>query len=159
MRSKSIIFAFLFSVIAAALPLASFGQAAKKQVTAQDLAAPPDATIEFDAKQLRLIFGGASGRGVLHFQGKTYPFTMKGATVGGAGYTEVHGTGAVHFLKKVEDFAGNYTGIGIGAAAVAGKGASTFQNDKGVVVSTKSKADGVALNLGVSAVTVTLIKK
>src|SRR2546423_12935011 len=158
MRNK-LILGFLFSVMAAALPLASFGQAAPKQVTAQDLAAPPDATVEFDAKQLRLIFGGASGEGGLHFQGKSYPLTMKGATVRGAGYTEVHGTGAVHFLTKVEDFAGNYTGIGAGAAAVKGKGASTFQNNKGVVVSTKSKSDGLALNLGLSGVTVTLVKQ
>jgi hypothetical protein len=116
------------------------------------------ATIDFEAKQLRLIVGGSKGKGVLHFQGKDYPFTAKGASVGGAGYTDVEGTGTVHFLTKVQDFAGTYTGLGIGAALVKGKGASTFQNSKGVVISTKGKADGVALNLGAGAIKITLSK-
>ena len=158
MSNKLSVPILLFSLVVAALPQVSFAQdsATQSQFTAQDLQAPPDATIDFDAKQLRLIFGGAEGKGVLHFKGKDYFFTMQGATVGGIGYTEVQGTGTVHRLKKLEDFAGTYTGIGIGAAVVAGKGSSSFQNSKGVVVTTKSKSDGLALNLGLSGVTVTL---
>jgi hypothetical protein len=160
-RIKLIVLGFLFSIIGAALPQVSLigaAQAAQDEFTAQDLAAPPDATIDFDAKQMRLIFGGAKGKGVLHFKDTDYPFTMKAVTVGGVGYTEVHGTGTVHRLTKVGDFAGTYSGVGIGAALAKGKGASSFQNNKGVVVTTRSKADGAALNLGASAVTITLGK-
>ena len=160
MRNKLMTLGFLFSIALAALPQASFAvdPAGASQVTEQDLAAPPDATIDFTAKQMRLIVGGSKGKGVLHFKGKDYPFTMKGASVGGMGVTDVAGTGTVHHLTKVGDFAGNYSGIGVGAALVAGKGASSFQNSKGVVVTTKSKADGVALNMGVGAVSVKLGK-
>ena len=80
----------------------------------KDLSGPPDATASFEAKQLRLIFGGAEGKGVLHYKGKDYPFTMTGVTVGGVGYTEVEGTAEVRFLKKIEDFPGTYNGIGAG---------------------------------------------
>lgn len=149
----------LFSIgLAGALMLASCAteQAPPRQVTAQDLAAPPDATISFDAQQMRLIIGGSGGKGVLSFQGKQYPFTMSGASLGGIGYTGVNGVGNVHFLTRVEDFSGTYQGIGVGAAFVKGKGSSSFENSKGVVISTKSSSDGLALNLGVSAVTIKL---
>lgn len=160
MRNKSLIIGFLLPLIAATLPQAGVAAepAAPTQVTERDLSGPPDATIDFSAKQLRLLVGGAKGKGVLHFNGKNYPFTAKGATIGGIGYTKVEGTGNVYFLKKLEDFPGTYGGIGAGAAVIASKGASSFQNMKEVVITTKSKGDGLALNLGVSAITVKLGK-
>ena len=161
MRNKLLIVGFVFAFVGATLsPLLMAADAAPaKPVTEKDLAATPDATIDFEAEQFRLILGGSGGKGVLHFKGKDYPFTMKGASVGGVGVTKVEGTGVVHRLTKVEDFAGHYVGLGIGAAAAsAGKGSSSFQNNKGVVVSVKSKAEGLALNMGLSAVDVTLGK-
>jgi hypothetical protein len=99
MRNNSLIASVLFAALTAALSQTSFAQntAAQAQSDAKQLArqkamsGPPDATADFEAKQLRLIFGGAEGKGVLHFKGKDYPFTMSGVTVGGAGYTEAHG--------------------------------------------------------------------
>jgi hypothetical protein len=133
--------------------------AAPKKVTAQDLAnTPPSGTLEFDGTQIRLLIGGSSGKGVLHFQGKQYPFTAKSLSVGGVGVAEVHAVGDVHYLTNVSDFAGVYTGLTIGATAVKGKGAATFQNSKGVVLSVKAKTDGVALSLGVSGFEVSLVK-
>ena len=153
MRKASVTLGYVFAGLLALAPLQASLAA---DVTAQDLAKPPDATVDFEATQVRLILGGAAGEGVLHFKGKDYKFKLKAATVGGVGATDVAGTGKVHFLKSVEDFAGTYTAIGAGAALVAGKGGSTLQNSKGVVVSTTSKATGVALNLGAGGVVVTL---
>ncbi|MBC7940231.1 MAG: hypothetical protein H7Z19_10785 [Chitinophagaceae bacterium] len=127
-------------------------------VPATAVAGAPDATIDFEARQVRLLLGGGAGSGILRFKGKDYPFTMKAATVGGVGVTDVAGTGSVHGLTKVEDFAGTYAAIGIGAALVKGKGASAFRNSKSVIVTTKSKSSGVALNLGAGGVTVTFDK-
>ena len=160
MRNKLLILGFVFSITSLALPQASFAaeKSAQKQVTAEDLAAPPDATIDYDAEQFRLILGGSKGKGILHFQGKDYPFTMKGASVGGVGASAVQGAGVVHNLKRAQDFAGHYVGIGIGAVVVKGKGASSYQNGKGVVVTVKSKADGAALNMGLGAIDVALSK-
>jgi hypothetical protein len=166
MSNKSMIFRSLLAILALALTQMSFAQNnaaqqqadAKAQTRQKAMSGPPDATADFEAKQLRLIFGGAEGKGVLHFKGKDYPFTMSGVTVGGVGYTEAHGTANVYFLKSIEDFPGNYQGIGAGAALGSAKGGNTFQNMKEVVITTKSKGEGVALNLGVSSITIKLDK-
>ena len=166
MRNKSMILGSVLAGLALSFAQVSFAQAdgaqlkadAKAQARQKAMSGPPDATAEFDAKQLRLIFGGAEGKGVLHFKGKDYPFTMTGVTVGGVGYTEAHGTANVYFLKNIEDFPGNYQGIGAGAAVGVSKGGNTFQNMKEVVITTKSKGEGAALNLGVSSISIKLVK-
>jgi hypothetical protein len=127
--------------------------------TAEDIAkAKPVATFELTAEQVRLLVGGASGRGTLHYKGKSYPFTMKGMTVGGVGVTKVNATGDVYFLQKVEDFAGTYSAATIGAALGPGVGGSQYENNKGVFVKVRSKTEGVALNLGLGGVQVSFVK-
>jgi|SRR5450755_2318792 len=155
MRNKFILGLFLAFMAAALPPQVSF---AADTVTPEEVAAPPDATISFEARQVRVIFGGGSGTGVLHFKGKNYPFTLKAASVGGMGATDVAGVGKVYHLTKVEDFAGAYAAVGIGAAIGEGKGASAFKNSNGVVVQTKAKSTGLALNLGVGRVEITMKK-
>lgn len=159
MRNSYLIAGFLFALAGAALPQASFAadSAAPKKVTQQDLdRTPPAATVDFEIEQFRLIFGGQKGKGVLHYKGKDYPFSIQGVSIGGIGYTDVKATGTVHYLKKVGDFAGRYNGIGLGAAVVKGAGSSSFENGKGVIVSIKSKSDGLALNLGIGTGTIEL---
>lgn len=143
-----------------AFPLAVSAQAtAQPKHTADEIAkSKPTGTIEVSAEQLRLILGGASGKGVLNYQGKQYPFTLKAATVGGVGYTKITATGDVYFLNKLEDFAGTYSAATIGAALGGGVGGSQYENNKGVFISVKSKTEGVALNLGLGGVQVEFAK-
>ena len=145
-----------------ALPFAATAQPTTTgpQYTAEDIAkAKPVATFELESEQLRLIIGGGTAKGVLTFQGKTYPFTAKGGSVGGVGYTKSHAQGDVYFLKNVQDFAGTYSAATIGATAgTAGGGGSQYQNDKGVYVRVKSKAEGLALNLGLGVISVEFVK-
>jgi hypothetical protein len=142
------------------LPLAASAQATSQpKHTADEIAkAKPSGTIEVSAEQLRLLVGGASGKGTLHYKGKQYPFTIKALTAGGVGYTKVTATGDVYFLDKLEDFAGTYSAATIGAALGKGVGGSQYENNKGVFISVKSKTEGVALNLGLGGVEVTLAK-
>ena len=93
---------------------------------------------------------------MLHYKGKDYPFKGKGASVGGVGYTEVAGTGNVFFLDKLEDFAGTYGAITGGAAFVKGVGASSWQNQKCVVLLLSSKSKGAGLFLGLAAINIEL---
>jgi len=161
MRNSLIIAGFVFALSPTVLPQTSFAADAVRpaKVTAQDLAnTPPSATFEFEGSQFRLIVGGGSGKGVLRFQGKSYPFTAKGGSVGGIGANEVKAAGDVHYLQKIEDFAGQYNGASIGLTVGAGKGASTFENSKGVIVSVKSRSEGLAATMGVSSFSVTLDK-
>lgn len=67
MRITSIIFSFLVAV-SSAIPAGDFAQDTSAQKPMKDLSGPPDATASFEAKQLRLIFGGAEGKGVLHYK-------------------------------------------------------------------------------------------
>lgn len=159
---KSVVSFLTAGILAAsAAPLVVQAQAPedKPRHTAEEIAkAKPTATFELTAEQVRLIVGGASGRGTLYFKGKSYPFTMKGVTVGGVGVTKVTATGDVYFLERVEDFAGAYSAATIGAALVAGGGGSQYENNKGVYVRVRSKSEGVALNLGLGAVQVDFVK-
>jgi hypothetical protein len=125
--------------------------------TAEDIAkSKPVGTINVEAEQIRLILGGAKGKGVLHYQGKTYPFSLKAVTVGGVGVTKITAIGDVYFLKTPADFPGTYSAITAGATLGAGVGASQYQNGKGVFLSVKSKSEGVALSLGAGGVEVTM---
>jgi hypothetical protein len=125
--------------------------------TAEDIAkAKPVATIDVEAEQLQLLLGGARGKGVLNYQGKKYPFSLKAVSAGGVSVQKTQATGDVYFLKTPSDFAGVYSAAGIGAALGKGAGGSQYQNSKGVFISVKSKSGGVALSLGLGGVEVTM---
>jgi len=150
-------------IAAGALTLSLTASAAdttpKPRHTADEIAkAKPSGTFELTAEQVRLLVGGASGRGTLFYKGKSYPFTMKALTVGGVGVTKVTATGTVYFLEKLEDFAGKYSAATVGAALGAGVGGSQYENNKGVFVSVRSKTEGVALNLGLGGVQIDFAK-
>lgn len=160
---KSLITATIASwIVAGVFTFPAFAQEDKldkPRHTAEEIArTKPNATFELTAEQVRLLVGGASGKGTLHYQGKAYPFTIKAVTAGGVGVTKVTAQGDVYFLNKLEDFAGTYSAATIGAALGGGVGGSQYENNKGVFVSVKSKTEGVALNLGVGAVQVAFVK-
>lgn len=159
---KTIIAAAALSLVVGAAFTPAFSAEAEKgksQHTAADIKnAKPSGSVEFEAEQIRLIVGGGRGKGVLTYQGKTYPFTMKAASAGGVGVNKVHGTGEVYFLSKVEDFPGTYTAVTAGITLGAGRGVSEFENGKGVFISVRSKTEGVALTLGVAAADVEFVK-
>jgi hypothetical protein len=94
----------------------------------------PSATLDVASDQMRLIYGGTAGKGVLHFNGKDYPFTYKSASagVGAKAVKEMSATGNVYFLKQVEDFAGQYNSIAQSAMAGSSEVAATYKNSKGV---------------------------
>jgi hypothetical protein len=144
---------FLFALVGAALPQALLAADAPPNRSGADIAkAPVDATLDIEIKELGLIIGGKSGKGVLHYKGKDYPFTLKGLQVGAiVGSTKSNGTGEVRFLSKLEDFTGSYSSAGAGVAVGGGGDTSSFQNNKGVIFTLKSKSTGLALNLGFTA--------
>ncbi|HEX5102471.1 MAG TPA: hypothetical protein VFV87_01585 [Pirellulaceae bacterium] len=114
--------------------------------------------MELEGEQIRLLLGGGTGKSVLHFNGKSYPFTVKAGSAGGVGATKVTATGNVYFLKQLDDFAGMYTAVTAGAAAVKGAGRSQVQNDQGVFIDVRSKSEGVGLSLGLAAISISFAK-
>jgi hypothetical protein len=159
MRNKAIITTILSTLIGAAfaLPIPSLAETSVSSAPAEQKELIESGTVEVQAQQVRLIVGGAKGTGVLHFNGKDYKFKMSGASVGGVGVTKVDAVGTVYNLKDIKDFPGIYAGMGVGATAVEGAGASSWEN-KGVVIKMKSKTEGLALNFGINSVNIELVK-
>jgi hypothetical protein len=118
---------------------------------------PPSGTIVIDETQIMWIVGGDIGGGTLEFQGESYKFKTDGLKLGGFGVHKVKLTGDVYNLENADDFAGVY---GVAEAGVtlgnASKGDTVMKNDKGVVLHLKSAAQGIALDLGVEGMKVTM---
>lgn len=162
MRNKIIISAVFATLIGVSMPLMSFAEDSLPESAAATPNAPPmveSGTLEVEATQVRLLLGGSKGLGVLHFQGKDYNFKMTGASVGGVGVTKSKAVGIIYNLYNIKDFPGIYTGVGAGAVAVEGIGATNWQNSKGVVAKMYAEsAKGLALNLGINSVSIELVE-
>jgi len=117
----------------------------------------PSGTIIIDETQVMWIVGGDIGGGTLHFKGESYKFKTDGLKLGGFGIHKVKLTGNVYDLKNVEDFPGIY-GVAEAGATLGdvGKGDFVMKNDKGVILHLKAGAEGVALDLGVEGLKVTM---
>ena len=120
----------------------------------------PSGTVVIDETQIMWIVGGDIGGGTLHFQGKSYKFKTDGLKLGGFGIDKVKLTGDVYDLKDVADFPGVYGVAELGATvAKAGKGDFVMKNDKGVILHLKAGEKGLALDLGVEGLKITLEKQ
>ena len=110
-------------------------------------------TVTIDQVQVAFIFSGNVGGGKLHYNGKTYPFSIGGLGVGGFGVSSIDATGTVYNLKRLSDFAGAYgqarTGIVVGDLSA---GTLWLENPQGVYLKLAAKRKGVALSLGVDAI-------
>lgn len=121
--------------------------------------AKPSGTVVIDETQIMWIVGGDIGGGTLHFQGKSYKFKTDGLKLGGFGVNKVKLTGDVYNLNDVADFPGVYAVAELGATvAKAGKGDFVMKNDKGVVLHLKAGAKGLALDMGVEGLKISLEK-
>lgn len=125
----------------------ALGQATKKE----DL--NKSATLEIDQIQVALFYSGNLGGGKLHYNGKTYNFTVGGLGLGGIGASKMEAVGQVYNLTKLEDFPGAYGQARYGfAAGTESAGSMWLQNPSGVVIELKTKREGLALSLGADAV-------
>ncbi|HVJ44002.1 MAG TPA: hypothetical protein VM639_21040 [Dongiaceae bacterium] len=117
----------------------------------------PDATVDIEQVQIAFIGSGNLGGGKLHFQGKTYPFTVGGLGIGGIGISKMQAIGSVYSLKRLADFPGAYVqgryGVAVGGA---GSGELWLKNPSGVEMLLKTKRQGLALSLGGDAVYIDL---
>jgi hypothetical protein len=117
----------------------------------------PSGTIVIDETQIMWIVGGDIGGGTLQFHDKDYKFKTDGLKLGGFGVNKVKLTGDVYNLTDIADFPGLYGVAEVGATvAKAGKGDFVMKNDKGVVIHLKAGTQGLALDLGVEGLKITM---
>jgi len=93
------------------------------------------------------ILEGGWGHGTLAYNDKIYKFKVSGMGAGGWGGQKLSGTGGVYYLKDIADFPGKYSEARSGVAA-----------DKGVAIEVKTHAEGLAMSVGVSGVTIQMVK-
>jgi hypothetical protein len=125
------------------------GRAADKELR-------PSGTIMIDQTQVAFLVSGASGGGELKFKGRVYPFKIGGLGIGGIGVSEIHATGTVYNLDRIEDFEGAYGEARTGFA-LGDQGLGKFWLQKGdVLIKLQSSREGIALSLGADAVKITL---
>lgn len=116
----------------------------------------PDATLTFSGGSVSVGIGYSWGEGTLTYQGKSYPFSVEGLSVGAVGGSSVTASGDVFGLKKVEDFGGNYTAATASGTLGGGAGATAMQNQNGVVIKLVSTTQGLEFKFAGSGVKFTL---
>jgi hypothetical protein len=161
MHRRALITGVLCALISAMFVLTAIAADDKQQTADKDLKkAKPSATLKVASEQMRLIMGGTAGKGVLHFNGKDYPFTFKSAStgIGAKAVKKMSATGNVYFLNQIEDFAGEYTTTTRTAMAGTSKVSATYKNDKGVTIDLRGEIEGVGLGLGAGMATIELVK-
>jgi hypothetical protein len=137
---------------------------AAQQPAATSSAAPPnaasssatDGTVSFSAGGVAVGVGYQWGSGTLTYQGRQYPFKIKGLSVVDVGVTKATGIGRVRNLRNVTDFNGNYVAASAGAALAAGGSATTLRNQNGVVIDSISTTLGARVTLAPTGVNITL---
>ena len=136
--------------IVAALTFAATGIARAEQ--------QPDATLEIHEGSVAAGIGFSWGGGTLTYQGKTYPISVDGLSVGSVGITEATASGKVYGLKSLNDFNGVYTAVSAGLTAAGGGSVAVLRNQNGVVVEMVSTTQGVKVTLAASGVKMALKK-
>jgi hypothetical protein len=118
----------------------------------------PSATIHFEAYQFMAILEGGWGHGTLAYNDKVYKFKTTGMGAGGWGGQKISGTGNVYKLKDIADFPGKYSELRSGiSGGDAGVGGLILTNDKGVQIWVKTHAEGLAMSVGVTGVTLQMV--
>ena len=112
-------------------------------------------TVNIEQVQVAFIGSGNVGSGTLHYRGKSYRFSVGGLGVGGFGFSKMEAYGDVYNLKELRQFPGVYGQARYGAVAGNdGGGEMWLQNPEGVMLSLKTRRQGLAVSLGADAVVI-----
>ena len=131
----------------AALLLAGSAASSGTQVLAPISApATPDATLTISGGVVALGIGYEWAHGILTYQGRTFPFRVRGMSVMDIGAAKIRGTGEVFNLKSVADFEGRYAGTTFGSAVSRGESLALIKNANGVAIRARSTVSGIRFN-------------
>jgi hypothetical protein len=102
------------------------------------------------------LAAGTWGTGVLTYKGKDYPFSVSGFLVDDFGITGAELSGEVLNLKNLEDFSGNYRGLGAGDAVAGAMRGTTVKNQNGVIINVTATTQGLRFELRVDRMKIEL---
>lgn len=110
-------------------------------------------TVDIEQVQVAFIGSGGIGGGTLHFQGRSYRFSIGGLGIGGFGVSKLQATGDVFNLHQLNQFPGAYGSARYGAAfGDQGGGQLWLENPHGVILELRARRQGLAVSLGADAV-------
>jgi hypothetical protein len=114
----------------------------------------PIGTVSIDFTSVAAGVGASWGSGTLRFEGRTYPFSVSGLSVGNVGIATVNAVGNVYNLNRASDLAGTYAAAGAGITLAGGVGGVTMKNQRGVLINLYTVQQGVQLNIGPQGFTI-----
>ncbi len=117
----------------------------------------PSGTIEFRVLKVGFIVGGGGGRGTLFYQGRRYPLSVGGVSIGATiGVASADMVGEVYNLNNPADIDGAYSAVSAGVAIAGGGKVASLSNARGVVIKVRGKQIGLKLSLDLSGLTIKL---
>jgi len=139
---------YVLMIVALIMGCASGGKEQKKA------AMEPSGTIHLSEWEFMAIIEGDFGHGTLAYNDKIYKFKLTGMGALGYGVQKLSGVGHVYHLKNIADFPGKYSELRGGLTVAKGLGGLYIHNDNGVTIELRTHAEGVALSVGVSGITI-----
>jgi lipid-binding SYLF domain-containing protein len=116
-------------------------------------------TINLTVYKAGFIVGGSGGEGTLTFEGKKFPVSIGGVSLGATiGASKAELIGEAKNLKQPSDIEGVYTAVKAGVAIAGGGKVAELKNSKGVVLKVKGKEVGLELALDLSGMEIKLKK-
>lgn len=114
-------------------------------------------SIRIEVFKAGFIVGVSGGSGTLTFQGKRYPLSIGGVSLGATfGASKAVLVGSVANLRRPEDIAGTYGAAGAGVAVLKGRRAVQLSNAKGVVLTLRGSEVGLEFSLDLSGLHIAL---
>ena len=115
-----------------------------------------DGVIELSGGSVAAGIGYSWGSGTLIFQGKRYPLSISGLSVGSVGISDYTSAGTVTGLGKPQDINGVFTAVGAGGTLGGGGSIAAMQNQNGVVIHLTSTTQGLSLTLAAEGMKISL---
>ena len=113
-------------------------------------------TVRIQIVKAGFIVGVGGGKGTLTFNGKSYPLSIGGVSVGTIGVATVNLQGTARNLRTAADIAGTYGATSASLAIVGGAKVATLKNEKGVVLEVQGVQLGLEASLSLSGMTIAL---
>ena len=113
--------------------------------------------IAFRITRAGLIVGVGGGSGTLTFNGKKYPLSIGGVSLGATiGIASADFVGRVRHLRRANDIAGTYSAVGAGLAAAGGGSVARLVNSRGVELEVSGKQVGFMFSIDLSGLRIRL---
>jgi len=117
----------------------------------------PSGQVAFKVFKVGFIVGAGGGSGTLIFQGKKYPLSVGGVSLGATiGVSSADLVGEVYNLNNPADIEGTYTAASASVAVAGGGMTASLKNSRGVELRVRGKQIGLEFSVDLSGLNIKL---